>query len=63
MRKRDTKESSVILRFRMKPEREELVKNIAKAETDGNVSDLLRRLAEQKIAKEFPSHALPEFAA
>lgn len=63
MSERDTKGSSVILKFRMKPSRAELLENIAKVEAAGNISSLLRDLAERKIAAEFPSHALPEYTA
>jgi hypothetical protein len=61
---RTTKEpQSVILKFRMQPTRAELLEAIAETEKGGNVSDLLRDLAERKIAARFPNHALPEYAA
>ncbi len=64
MNARNTKEkSSVILKFRMRPDRAELLESIAAGETDGNVSVLLRDLAERKIASKLPRHALPEYAS
>jgi hypothetical protein len=63
VKSRATKESSVILKFRMKPERAELLEAIAEGEAAGNLSVLLRDISERKIAQKFPNHALPEYAA
>lgn len=41
--------SSVVVQFRVKPERREILQLIADAETNGNVSELLRDLADRKI--------------
>jgi hypothetical protein len=47
---RDTKEPSVILKFRYPPERAQILQLIADAESEGNISRLLRDLADEKIA-------------
>ena len=60
---RDTKEPTVILKFRIRPERAELLQSIADAHTGGNISRLLRELAERKIATHFPRHAAEDLAA
>lgn len=50
MPERATKEeSSVILKFRYPPARAEILQLIADAETEGNLSELLRDLADRKI--------------
>lgn len=50
MSERATKEDpSVILKFRYPPARAEILQLIADAETDGNLSELLRSLADRKI--------------
>lgn len=47
---RDTTESpSVILKFRYPPNRADILQLIADVETEGNLSELLRDLADQKI--------------
>lgn len=47
----DTKESpTVILKFRYPPDRAEMLQLIADADHDGNLSGLLRDMADEKIA-------------
>lgn len=51
MAERGTKEPpSVILKFRYTPERAQILQLIADAEHAGNISRLLRDLADEKIA-------------
>ena len=40
-----------ILRFRLRSERVALLQLIADSETQGNISELMRRLAEDKISQ------------
>lgn len=48
---RDTKAGpTVILKFRYPPDRAQILQLIADAEHDGNLSELIRDLADEKIA-------------
>lgn len=62
----DTKESqsvkdgpTVILKFRYAPERAEMLQLIANSDHDGNLSELLRDMADERIANRLRRRSTP----